>query len=415
MTEFYKLIFDLSLYTTITGYFLRLTAKELPSGVLFLALCAAVALDALLRARELRRGALRFLPLLLPLLGLLSRPSLWQCVQALPAYAYLCFSFLSGRFEIYYDQFRSHYGFGLKLLLALVLGPLFPTEFGAAIVGVIPFLVLMLVCGVCLLRMLREQRREGLRQGLYLAAFVAICAGLTLGRAPQLLLKGAGFVYQNVLAPLIFAVAIALAAVFYVFYLITRWLVQRRQGSSEELNINLQGAAEMLGLEEEYEQYAADLRWLKALIIAVGIALLVFFLLLLFRRLLGSRGATKPPLPFRDVRSAALGSAGTPNPGRIRPRDPRLAVRWYYARFLAECRKRGVPLSTGMTAEELSLRALTAFPGADPAALSSLYRPARYQLSRRVTPEEARAAAAAWNALRRTESPEAAKKKKNKP
>ena len=84
MTEFYKLVFDLALYTTLSGYFLRLTAREAPSGVLFLALCAAVALDAFFRTRALRRGALRYLPLLLPLLGLLARPTLWQCVQAVP-------------------------------------------------------------------------------------------------------------------------------------------------------------------------------------------------------------------------------------------------------------------------------------------------------------------------------------------
>lgn len=415
MTEFYKLVFDLALYTTLSGYFLRLTAREAPSGVLFLALCAAVALDAFLRARELRSGALRFLPLLLPLLGLLSRPTLWQCVQALPAWAYLCYSMLSGRFALRYDQFRAHYGLGLKLLILLVLGPLFPSEFAAALVGVVPFLVLMLVCGVCLLRMLREQRREGLRQGLYLAAFVAVCAGLTLGRAPQLLLKAAGIVYQNVLAPLLFVVAIALAAVFYVFYLITAWIVKRRQGSSDPLEINLQGAAEVLGLEEEYKAYAMDFRWLKALLIVLGAALIVFLLFRLFRRLLGSRAGETAALPFRDVRTAASGRVGGPSPGRIRPREPRLAVRWYYAKFLAECRRRGVPLASGMTAEDVTRRAAAAFPGADAAALSALYRPARYQLTRRVTPEEVRSAAAAWNDLRRTEPPETVKKKKNKP
>ena len=415
MTEFYKLVFDLALYTTLSGFFLRLTARVAPSGVMFLALCAAVALDAFLRSKEKSRGAARFLPLLLPLLGLLARPTLWQCVLAVPAWAYLCFSILSGRFELRYDQFRAHYGLGLKLLILLVLCPLFPSEFAAALVEVIPYLVLMLVCGVCLLRMLREQRREGLRQGLYLAAFVAFCAGLTLGRAPQLLLKAAGIVYQNVLAPLLFVIAIALAAVFYAFYLITAWLVKRRQGSTDPLQINLQGAAEVLGLEEEYKEYTMDFRWLKALLLVLGAALIVFLLVRLFRRLLGERASEAAALPFRDVPSSAQGRTGAPTPGRIRPRDPRLAVRWYYARFLHECRRRGVPLPAGMTAEEVSRRASDAFPGADTGALTALYRPARYQLTRRVTPEEVRTAAVAWNELRRTETPETAKKKKNKP
>ena len=44
------------------------------------------------------------------------------------------------------------------------------------------------------------------------------------------------------------------------------------------------------------------------------------------------------------------------------------------------------------------------FPGADVMALAEVYRPARYQLSRRVTQEDVKRAAEAWNSLKKSES-----------
>ena len=415
MTEFYKLVFDLSLYYTLSGYYLLLTAHAQPSAVGFLALCCAAALDAVLRARAQRYCTLRFFPLLLPLSMLLFSPALAQILQLLPAWCYLAWSVLSSRVSLRYDEFRAHFGFGLKLLALLIFGPLLSPQFSGALLRSIPYLVLMLACGVCMLRMLREERREGVRQGLYLGAFVLLCAGLTLGKAPKYLVKALGLVYRHVLAPLIFVLAIAFAAFFYVFYLVMKWMVERAQGSREPLQIELQDAAEMLGLEEQYAAYTVNLDWLRTLLIILGIAALLYFLFRIFRRLLGRRAASAPASPYVERRTVLYAPRRAPAAQRFRPRNPREAVRWYYAKFLAECRARGLQVLPGMTAAELAERSALLFPGADPRQLTEIYTPVRYQLSRFVASSDVQRAAEAWSALKRSKAPDrlAAGKQKN--
>ena len=404
MAQVYKLLFDLSLWFCLGGYFLRLTTGKAPSAIGFVALCLCAGLDALLRSRELKARWARFLPLILPILTLIWWPGLWPALHLLVAWAYLAFCIWTDRIDLRYDGARQHFGFGLKLLILLVLGPLFPAELGPAAAQSIPYLVLMLTSGVCLLRMLREQRPAGLRQGIYMAVFVLLCALLTAGRAPQLLLRGFGLLYQHVLAPVIFCLAIALGVLFYGFYLVMKWLVDRAQGNSEPLQIQLSEAADMLGLDEQYAAYTVDLRWLKVLLTALGAALLVFLLWRLFRRLAGERlgpGVTDR----RPERIGELLRDRAAAPGHIlRPREPRAAVRWYFARFLSECEKRGFTAPKGMTVEELCAASAGLFPAAEVETLCAVYCPARYQPGRRVTPEDVKRAAEAWSILKKSES-----------
>lgn len=404
MTEFYKLLFDLSLWYCLGGYFLRLAAGKAPSVPGFLALCLCAGLDAFLRAKKPEARPARILPLLLPLLSLIVWPGLWPAAHLLVAWAYVAFSLFSGRFELRYDGARSHFGFGLKTLLLLILGPLFPENLGAAAAQSVPYLVLMLTAGICLLRMLREQRPAGLRQGIYMAVFVLLCALLTVGKAPQLLLRLVGLVYRNVLSPLIFCLAIVMGLLTYGFYLVMKWLVERAQGRNEPIRLELSGAAEALGLEDQYAAYTADLRWLKALLIALGAAALCFLLWRLFRRLLGERAAAGSPERRPDRASRLQSPADAPGRRLLRPREPRAAVRWYFARFLDECRRRGLTVPKGMTVEELCAASAGLFPAAEVEALCAVYRPARYQPGRRVPPEDVKRAAEAWSALRKSES-----------
>lgn len=408
MIELYKLVFDLSVYFTLSGYYLFLTSKTPPSVAGFLALAAAAALDALLRGKlapHASRRIWRFLPLLLPALAFFFHPTLWQIVQLLPAWLYVGWVMLTDRIEILYDEFKSHFGFGLRLLLLMVFGPLFPSQLSAALLQSIPYLVLMLASGVCLLRMLRERKPSGLRQGIYIGLFVVLCAGLTVGKAPQLLLKCAGIVYRSVIAPLLFVAAIALAGLFYVFYLLSAWIVARARGSQEPLKIDLQNAAEMLGLEDQYAAYTVNLEWLKILLIVLGAAALALFVFLLFRRLIGERaGKAAQPVWTEHRRNVPGRSPAAVKPGLIRPRDPRLAVRYYYARFLVECRKRGLSIPSGMTATELSAHCCAVFRGVDPAEIAQVYLPVRYSDKRPVTQADVQRASELWRALKKSVS-----------
>ena len=418
MLETYKLIFDLALYFTLSGYYLLIGAHVGPSAAGFLALCAAAALDAALRDRGVyQRGprVFRLLPLLLPLLSLFFRPTLWQALQLLPAWIYLGWTILSDRVFLRYDGFRTHFSFGLRALLLLVFGPFFTPQFGSALLRSVPYLVLMLACGICLLRMLREARAEGLRQGVYIAVFVFVCAGLTVGRAPQMLVKAIGYLWRYAMAPLIFIAALAFAALFYGAYLLLRWLVLRAQDKNDPPNIDIRGAAEMMGLEDQYDAYITNLEWLRVLLIIAAVCILVYFLIRFFRRLVGEKAAAPgAAAPWRETRGTAPPDLSSSHmSGLLRPRDPRLAVRYYYARFLAECRRRGLSVSKGMTVTELRDRCASCFPGEDPAVLCDLYAPVRYSARNTVTNADVHRTAEAWKALKHSPAPDESKSRQN--
>lgn len=418
MVETYKLVFDLALYFTLSGYYLIIGAHVGPSAPGFLALCAAAGLDAILRTRGVygrRQRFLRLLPLFLPLSAFFLRPALWQALQLIPAWIYLGWSVLTDRVSLRYDGFRTHFSFGLRALLLLAFGPIFSPQFGGALLRSVPYLVLMLGCGVCLLRMLREARAEGMRQGVYIAVFVFVCAGLTVGKAPQLLVKAAGYLWRYALAPLIFVAALAFAALFYGAYLLLRWLVLRAQGKSEPLNIDARSAAQMMGLEDQYDAYTANLEWLRWLLLVLAVCILVFFLIRFFRRLMGEKVSTAGNVsPWRETRGAASKAVSSPHlSGLMRPREPRLAVRYYYARFLAECRRRGLAIPDGSTVTELCKTCAPGFPGADPSVLCELYSPARYSDRSAVSPSDARRAAETWKELKRSPAPGEAKSRQN--
>ena len=419
MTECYKLLFDLSLYWTISGYYLLIAGKTAPLVPAFIALSLSICLDAFFRFRGLygaNKRLLRFLPLVLPMLSIIWRPTLIQALHILPVWIYLGWCMLTDRTEITYDRFRGHFAFGLRLLLVMVFGPMISPSIGEAVILAVPTFVLMLFTGVCLLRMLREHRKSGARQALYLAAFVILCAALTIGKAPQLLLKGFSYLYRVVIAPLIFVLAIAFAGLFYGFYLVLAWLVARARGSYEPLQFNVQETAEMLGLEDQYAAYTRNFAWLRTLLIALAIAALLFLLWRVFRRLAGERAKTSSASPWR-IRSSATSNVTTSQRRSLflRPRAPRLAVRYYYARFLSECRRRSVNISSGTTASELAKNSSQAFPGADPGALTEIYLPARYSDRSAVTQEQVRNAAACWNDLKRSEFSDKNKKNRKTP
>ena len=111
-----KTLFDLSLYYTLTGFYLRCVSGQAPSAICFLALVLCAALDAFLRARGVKSRFLRFLPLLLPFLSLFARPGLIPFLHCVPAWAYAAFSILTQRLDMRYDGFHRHNGLELEAI-----------------------------------------------------------------------------------------------------------------------------------------------------------------------------------------------------------------------------------------------------------------------------------------------------------
>ena len=402
MTEFYKLLFDMTLYYEIFGFYFKVIFRVKPCVGGFLLLVTAVLLDIFLRSRDARHGVWKYLPLVLPAAIFYYRPSLWQFVEFVPIWVYTAICIHTDRINTGYDEFKDHFAFAGKLHFAFLPGIASWERFPGGLLTAAPYLILMLAMGVCMLRMLREKENNGKRQLVYIAVFILVGALLTIGRAPQVLMQGVGFVYNKVIAPILYGAAMAVTAVGYVFVIAARWLLSLRKGSGAAPG-GTETPPAWYDASRTYEVTDIRAEWLKYVLIGIAAILAVGALILILRKMLGEKYAAEPEKKPEEVRTREEEKPPKPHSVLgIRPHDPRMAVRFYYGKFLAECAKRGEELPVGLTATELVSFCTELFPGADPAALTAIYSPARYSSRESVTPEDADRAADAWRVLKRT-------------
>lgn len=401
MREFYKLLFDLTLCYEIFGFYFKILFKAEPCIGGFLLLISMILLDIFLRSRNLNHGFLKILPLFLPLAVFYYRPTLWQLIQLIPAWVYVGYSIYSGRVAVDYDEFKTHYAFAGKIQFILLLGIIGWNRVPGALLVAIPYLLLMLVSGVCLLRMLREKEQKGSRQAIFMGCFILISALLTMGRAPQLVITVLKFIYTNAIAPILMGAAMAVSMVAYVFVIALRWLlsVSKNKGPNPP---SQESPPAWYDASRNYEITPVNVEWLKYVIIVIGVLIAGFIVFLIMRKMISEGKEEEQDTKKYDEeeiieirKEKPLGFLG------IRPRNPRLAVRFYYAKFLVECNKRIPDLSKGLTAAELSTISASKFPGTDPSILSSIYAPARYSNRELITTKDVEQAAAAWKELKR--------------
>ncbi len=401
MTGFLKLLFDMCFYYSLCGFYFTLFSGNVPGIAGFVYLAAVTALNLFLCSRGRQIRVVQGLVILAPVTALLTSSPLSQAIYLIPVCAYLAFSLFTGRTETDYDDFKHQFSVTLRLLL-LILPGLFFSGGTDALGSVMPYLIGMLACGVCMMRMLREDMKNSPRQAIYILLFAAVCILLTVFKAPQALVRAAGAFYQNILGPLIMVVVLIFAyLVGGIVYLVT-WIVSRFNSESEPVAIDMTGAAEILGIEESTGQTSGGFpAWLRTLFIALGIILLAVIVFLMLRRLLGNRSASvsEKVSETQGIRSV-VSNREVRIPKYIKPSNPRLAVRYYYARFLRECQKCGCSPDAGMTSAELVKYCESFFPGVDLSGLTELYAPARYSSREPVSQEAAAKAAALWREIK---------------
>ncbi len=340
MTGFLKLLFDTCFYYSLCGFYFTLFSGNAPAAAGFIYMAAVTALNLFLDSRGRRVRVVQGLVILAPLTAFLTSSPLPQAIYLIPVCAYLAFSLFTGRTGTDYEDFKHQFSVALRLLL-LILPGLFFSGGTDALGSVMPYLIGMLACGVCMMRMLREDAKNSPRQIIYVLLFAAACVLLTVFKAPQALARGIGAFYQNILGPLIMVVVLIFGYLLAgIVYLVT-WIISRFSSESEPVTLDMTGAAEILGIEETAETTSGGFPvWLRTLLIALGIILLAFLLFLMLRRFLGNRAApaAEKVSETQGIRSV-VSNREVRVPKYIKPSEPRLAVRYYYARFLRECQR----------------------------------------------------------------------------
>lgn len=402
MQEFLKLCFDLSYYLAITGFYgVLFHGDPLFLPAVFILLGSSL-LDGLWSSRK---GPNKILRGLLPFLAaggiLLFGPTRAQFLRFLPFLIYYCFCLLSGRVSGNEDSWLRSSRFvwistALLLLPVLVIGELWQPAMEAAA----PWLCLLLFSGLIQGRLLRLHSADKRAEWKLLCLFGLGCVLAALIRLPALLQKLGLFLWRVLLFPLIELLFLIIGLVCYgAYWFFNLILCLGEEGPLLPPASAMEAAKETLELEENAEALRENPVF-KIILLVLCLFALAYALYRVFRRLIGVK--EEVPEEARAAEGRVLSAPKqTKTFGRIRPKDPRLAVRFTFDKFLRECKARGVQICPNMTAEMMLAAARDAFPGADPEELRQIWLPARYS-SGEITEKDAKAAAALYKKLKKT-------------
>ena len=403
-----KILFDVCFYYTLSGFYLYLISKDYPSfwGVPVLMLSAIAWMVISKRRPSSGKGIdpITIICCALPGLIFVFSPTIWQIIQYLPAWAFFGFTIWNGLVNTDRRMFENHFGFTGRLYFLLLFGitAIQTHRVGDAVIGIIPYLIIYLLTGVCLMRILREEGKltRGRNVAVLLIMLLSsiVLAGL---QAPQLIMNVTGFIYRNVISQIIMGAAIAFGAVVYFIYRIFARLFSFLNFGEHEVNLNLEGLApEEAGEEAAYiaDNIPAWLEIVAAVLLILIVALVIFLIL---RRLLGKKTEDENKEFYKEERENLRKRSRGLGIGLIRPKDPRLAIRWYYRKYLKEgASRRGskpIPADTSM---DILYKYSPFFPGDDSGELRSLYIAARYGLVSEIPKSAVDRASALWSSMK---------------
>ncbi len=407
MIELFKLMFDVSYFYTLAGFFYALFAGHV-SMLCFLLLAGMIVADVLLRRFERLPKIIRMLPLLIPFAVFFTDTKIADIVfMAFPA-VYLGASMVTDRVHTDRTDFSNESRLLIKILPVMVLGFFSGKTAFAALEAIVPYVILFLYSMIWLLRFLRSTDAKPKNQILAAVVFVGFTLLCTIGRLPELLVRGLELLYQYVIGPGLTAFAVAFG---YVMSGIG-WLIKLifLPGGLNPIDQPVETQAPETGGAIEYAERDGIglefLVWIGRILLVLLILAAIWFL---FRYLLGKRRAAKAEPGYTEACGIAEG--GPPKHSvrpRFRPLHPREAIRYDYARFLKEAARRGLEFGKGATTLEIAQRSAKDFPIEAVMELRELYVVARYAPDEAVTREEASKSASLYRYLKHNGPAEAA-------
>ena len=397
MISICKILFDMCFYYTISGYFLYLLSGIYPSvwglPALMLSVIAYVAIfsrnsgvDDPEERRIFKPGTI--ICCALPGLLFIFEPALWQIIQYLPAWAFFGYTIWNGLVHTDRTMFREHFGFTGKLYLLALFGIFAITtkRVGGAITGAIPYLIIYLLTGICLMRILREDGK--LKKSRNVAVLLLLLVGsiaLAGLQTPQLILSVVGFIYRNVIAWVLVGAAVALGAIVYGIITVFAKIFSFLKIGNGEVNVDPGGIAQDIFGEDAAAMAGQFPAWLKIVLAVLLVLAVVFVVFLILRRLLGKKQEDERREFHTEEQEILQKRDRHARGGMLRPKDPRQALRWYYRKYLKEgTQKRGEKPIPSDTSLDILQHFSPFFPENEAKELRVLYIMARYRHSEEI-------------------------------
>ena len=443
-----KILFDMCFYYALSGYFLYLITQSYPSvwgvPVLMLAVIAYMlttrgqgtgdrgqgtgdrgqgARERLFSSRidkvkqsqasagkdagsRSRVSAVSVICCLLPALLLVFRPAIAQIVQFLPAWVFLGFTMWNGLIHTDRRSFEHHFQFTGMLFLLMFFGiiAINTGRIGPAVSGAIPYIIVYMLTGVCLMRILREDGRLAKSRNVIVLIVMLVGSVVLAGlQTPQLVLGVIGFIYRNVITWILTGAAFGVGAVIYVIIEAFRRLFSFLRFGGNETAADGGGVGPDIN-EEPIEAFVHGFPpWVGVVATVLLVLAVAYVIFVIMRRMLGSRVKEDAKELYTEEREHIKPRGRSIKNRILRPKDPRLAIRWYYCKYLKEgTHRRGRKHYASDTSLNILKKYRPYFSGREAEDLRELYITARYQGRKEVHKSEADAASDLWNNLKRS-------------
>ncbi|MBU5431530.1 DUF4129 domain-containing protein [Intestinimonas sp. MSJ-38] len=376
----FKMVSEFSFYFILGNYF----ATQMKGNGIPLPLCLLPPLAvALCRLLNSRKNKWERLPLLLCLIGLFF-------LHTAPDIGVYLFGCLYGTLLVFRKIYYHSYDMALEnfnrcsIILAIAM-PLLALASGgvAALTDAVPLAFLFLASSVLQTRMLRHspatlENKKFLLRNLAVLVFLAVLTLISATEPAQILYRnGLALFYNLVVVNFARLLLLAVTVIAYVF----RFIYSLFHGKFEP-TLPTEGEVELaFGLKGmEYEQVTQTPLWVQRIIIGALILALMAIIGYVLWRMTRRRYSDDRQAEMEDTREEWREPKG-PRREIFTPRDPRRAVRHYYARFLRDAHKRGIHITPESTTREILQRCLSCYEQEGLTLLRQVYLSARYDPS----------------------------------
>lgn len=403
MAYLYKLIFDISVYFGITGFYLQLYADVVVSFAGLVLLITALVSYKFLSDKYPEKH-IRYLVFLLPAFTLLFTHSIFSLIHLAIAWSYGTYCAITEKAPLTYAGFRTRFVRSLVLLIAFIPPLINHPMAKEALSDSSVYVIIQLLCGVSGIRCLRE-KRDDIRQMLVLLAGTAVLGVLTLLGVPQFIVRCLNDYVLQVLINGVLLICLLFAALIFELF---NWLmsINGPPNRPDGISLDTESIADIMGIDPSQMQSPdADFFWLNMIGYIVGAIAILVVLIILVRKLIKSaknRLHKDNQKGWSIERQQLATQQRSRRRSRRKPQEPRALVRYYYAKYMRECEKRGVNVRRDWTSQELSNASLPYFSKDDIQSMKAIYRSARYHLKEKVAAQDAKQASKLLQSIKKT-------------
>lgn len=313
------------------------------------------------------------------------------------------FTFLvlySDRLDFMLERFSEHFMWLLRTLpFFIVFALLF--DYQKSEKYLLPYVIICLGCGFLVLRMIRHETKTIASLRFKLLNIASVClfliAGYLLSSDAYLKIAGEalGFVYKFTLAPV-------LAALAYIIGYFGSWIAWL-------FSLLNTGHSQEQPQQTPYEPPEFDFGErvdvdISGIIISIAVIAAIIAIIFILKKLSNKRLSRHSAEGIFELREK-INETEEKNGGIriLAPSDPRMAVRYYYRKFLLLCLNKKLPIKNSQSSLEVQDVAAAEFNKTDLSDIRQTYIPARYDDKAEIGKEDVKRIKSIYKALKSTD------------